>query len=685
MKKLGSKGNILLMLMIIFALALTGCSNEKEEAPKEEMPKEETPQPTKKPVNPNVLNLSDYKYYGESDAEDVYLLAEYLANGGAQTINYSEILNVSEDNILVRCTMTSHMGVDEEGISQAEIVHRFLLINKNSMMIDKEITLPDGYDITDKKNIFVASSYVESEGIIYNNQLEIIGEYCIENVENVCVSETGESAYYVRDRELYKYDIKTKESAQIPINKDCEPISVSEVTTADGVDYLAVEAVFSDTLVYVAVVNAQTGEVVYVEDSYLYSSVDNNVYYIRESETEWIVALNDKTQWKYYLEEQDIEVRCLILDNGDIAFSYIEEDGTVIELFDGETGSLIGVQKIKTPYEKIEEDDGCAEDPFPEAYLSDTPQYIDENTLMITIEYIGDGVKYYIWNLGSSQGEGLVKSQRYEMGDNPSREVDGTNYMPRELSADLLPLKERTDKLEEKYGLEIYIGEECDRYAGGYSVNPWLNYYKVEDSIDVIERALEKYPIGFFGQFKVEHIEGVSLYLAGYMEGIEEGTLAGVGGFKILKDSRICIYLNCSEFGNLETKFHHEVAHGIDEIILWSNSLLSNEKWEKLNPKTDMYTLTYDEFGYSENNIYVYVDNREDAIVKDTYFVDSYSMTYPTEDRARIFENVMTNEMYSVDFDEAPHLKAKLNYYADCIRATFDTTDWGEVGWEAYK
>ena len=471
MKKLLSKGNALLMLMIVFVFALTACNNEKatkdSEKEDDKVKVEETAQPTKEPINPNVLNLSNYKYYGKSDTEDVYLLAEYQANGESQDINYSEILNVSDDNYLVRCTMGAGIGVDEEGLSQSEIVHKFFLINKDSMKIEKEITLPEGYDITDKKNIFVASSYMDGKGVIYNNQLELIGEYDIKNVETVCVSENGESAYYVKNRVLYKYDIKTKESTQININKDFELSSVNEVVTADGGDYLTVEAVFSDTLIYVAIINAQTGEVMYVEDSYLYSIVDNNVYYMRESEKEWIVALNDKTQWKFYLEDQDIQVKCEILDNKDVAFWYTEDDTAVIELFDGETGTLIGVQKIKNPYKEAEKTDEYAGEFIPEAYLSDAPQYIDENTLMLTIEYIGKDVKYYIWNLKSSQSEGIIKSKRYEMGKNPSREINGTDYEQKELSSELLPLKTRTDELEEKYGIEIFIGEECGGYAGG--------------------------------------------------------------------------------------------------------------------------------------------------------------------------------------------------------------------------
>jgi hypothetical protein len=59
-------------------------------------------------------------------------------------------------------------------------------------------------------------------------------------------------------------------------------------------------------------------------------------------------------------------------------------------------------------------------------------------------------------------------------------------------------------------------------------------------------------------------------------------------------------------------------------------------------------------------------------------------LSYPTEDRARIFESVMC-DYYDIDFNKAPRIKAKLNYYADAIREAFDTTGWEEMPWEVYQ
>jgi len=64
----------------------------------------------------------------------------------------------------------------------------------------------------------------------------------------------------------------------------------------------------------------------------------------------------------------------------------------------------------------------------------------------------------------------------------------------------------------------------------------------------------------------------------------------------------------------------------------------------------------------------------------DKYFISSYACTYPTEDRATVWEQSMVGNDYP--FRNKP-LREKLEYYSRCIRDCFDTTGWPEVlPWE---
>ena len=107
--------------------------------------------------------------------------------------------------------------------------------------------------------------------------------------------------------------------------------------------------------------------------------------------------------------------------------------------------------------------------------------------------------------------------------------------------------------------------------------------------------------------------------------------------------------------------------------------MFHDDKWNSFNPSADMYTYTYADYGFSKYQKYTY-----DRDVDGAYFVDGYAMTYPSEDRARLFESVMSDELFDIDFEDAPKLREKLNFYAKCIRQVFDTTGWEDIPWEAY-
>ena len=63
------------------------------------------------------------------------------------------------------------------------------------------------------------------------------------------------------------------------------------------------------------------------------------------------------------------------------------------------------------------------------------------------------------------------------------------------------------------------------------------------------------------------------------------------------------------------------------------------------------------------------------------YFDREYALTFPTEDRATLMAAAMINN--DLEFAPGSGRRAKLQYYADCIRDCFDTTGWPEIApWE---
>ena len=242
-------------------------------------------------------------------------------------------------------------------------------------------------------------------------------------------------------------------------------------------------------------------------------------------------------------------------------------------------------------------------------------------------------------------------------------------------------------QLEDKYDVEIFMSDEVIGYCSTYFCEAENDHLTTENALKLLEAGLAKYPDGFFSQLKSEatgYTKGVYFYLAGTLRGMGENTLTTAGGFKYCDGDCIKIYMDINDMSD-DSTIHHELSHAIDSQLEALGLGINDNDWNKLNPSTDYheapYTYSYDIWGYEDYKPYiVYWDEDKSK----TYFIDDYSMTYPTEDRARLMENVMRENAW-LDYSEYPNLRKKLNYFAKRIRQGFDTTGWPEkTFWEKY-
>ncbi len=202
--------------------------------------------------------------------------------------------------------------------------------------------------------------------------------------------------------------------------------------------------------------------------------------------------------------------------------------------------------------------------------------------------------------------------------------------------------------------------------------------------MDILDEELSKYPEGFVGQIGYGNYDTIHFYIAADLIGISSETLNTAGGFQLEIGNESVIVVDFTYFTVARTTIHHELGHCIDDTLTY-NGYMDENIWNSYNPLSvtggSIYTDTYDLYGNYGDEIYAYGSNGEDCA--NSYFVDTYSMTYPSEDRAKIWENIMSDEKY-VYWEKTPHLTAKLNYYAECIRQNFDSTGWNDVRWEKY-
>ena len=236
-------------------------------------------------------------------------------------------------------------------------------------------------------------------------------------------------------------------------------------------------------------------------------------------------------------------------------------------------------------------------------------------------------------------------------------------------------LYERAEALSERFGVEIRIPEQSQLAYSHYDAYALTDLEFVRSALDILEETLSLYPEGFFRQLGYGTVEKVRIELVGGLA-VKDGVAldpGSINGFSQKQDTYHLLVLN-GYFANTATLFH-EFTHIIDARLEWDaqnrqDALFDELEWHKLQPEGFFYASSY-------VNVHEYLYGFLDS----DYFSNGYSLTYPTEDRATMMELALANN--PGDFAPGTGRRAKLQYYAECIRDSFDTTGWPAVTlWE---
>lgn len=242
-------------------------------------------------------------------------------------------------------------------------------------------------------------------------------------------------------------------------------------------------------------------------------------------------------------------------------------------------------------------------------------------------------------------------------------------------------LFDKAKSLSEKYGVEILIADQCDTVFPDHRADLLLEEADIAQALDTVDYVLGRYPEGFFEQLKHNTYKEIEIQLLGILEkDYSEGDITYVsGGFvnssytgKLLMalDARP-MDLDDEINPLLEGTMYHEFSHIIDKRLEFDgkyreDASYTEEGWLNLNPE-----------GFEYNDSYYGTLDPQYA----GYFVDHYACTNSTEDRARIMESAMWNDV-SV-FEGKEGLTEKLRYYSEGIRDSFDVTGWPKIlPWE---
>lgn len=237
-----------------------------------------------------------------------------------------------------------------------------------------------------------------------------------------------------------------------------------------------------------------------------------------------------------------------------------------------------------------------------------------------------------------------------------------------QLDGALEAVRQQADALEEKYDIEVQIAQQTElscRYAG-YSCATVTDPEVIRAALDTLDRELGKYPEGFFGVFRNGAGEGgVCFSLTGEVS----GTLPMVGFSRLIRDSYV-LGLDITSI-SLPQTIHHEIWHGVETRL--STDTFDTAAWAACNPSGFRYYGSYDA-GYEKLTGWTW----SHGDVANTYFVDPYARINGREDRARLWEMVMSID--ATRLMEAGAMEQKLSIMVGAMEQVFP----GDGLWDTY-
>ena len=228
-------------------------------------------------------------------------------------------------------------------------------------------------------------------------------------------------------------------------------------------------------------------------------------------------------------------------------------------------------------------------------------------------------------------------------------------------------------ELGEQYGITVLLFDEAAACAPwDYAFTAEYRVDKTNWALEDLKATLEAFPEGFLTKLRQDW-EDLTVCIVDTIQGTaESGSLDSAEGLQFQNGSHFYIALAPKEEDSLKHTLFHEFSHLIDNRVLTKTGAYDN--WNDLNPQDFAYSLDLN----ADMTPYKALLTGPDRV-----FIDNYAMTFPAEDRARIFECACTSGNEE-DF-VSPILQAKLQRICTGIRQAFDLEDAPErFLWEQY-
>lgn len=224
--------------------------------------------------------------------------------------------------------------------------------------------------------------------------------------------------------------------------------------------------------------------------------------------------------------------------------------------------------------------------------------------------------------------------------------------------------KQLASSLRDLYSIDLVFDGRDMIIPQEYSFETEHKVRAIETSIASLENILFKFPNGFF-ELLAQSMEDDTLYIQ-LVRSISDQP----GSLQNWNDGNSYITL---EIGmSMELSFYYALYHTMESFLFANSGYLDN--WNTHNPGNFEYLYNYSGYESLNDSKYLTEEHRT--------FIDAYSMTYPTEDRAKIFAYAMMEG--NEDLFSTKMMQGKLSLLCTAIRDAFNLNQDTKLPWEMY-
>ena len=513
------------------------------------------------------------------------------------TNDYEKILSMKEDKNYIYVLILKET---KEAIKEYKLIKLDLELSN----IEREVN----FNTTEinEPSIIIKDNYVR---VISNNSVNIHkfdkSLKLISRLEKDINSydlygEYNEKTLFVKDNKIYIGD-KLYDEVLSSCNKATSIIYKDDSFIYFKNDELNISCVYN--------INKKTTD--YLDNSII-ERINNG--YMLYNNKDNIIRIKKENEEKYYLSSIEETSYLKINDNGTKLITFDNEIDE-LKIYDLEKNKIIN--KIKLDLKN--------EDFVSLFILNDLAYVVITNSISYDL---------YVWNYK----ENILNENMISHSDSKSK-ID--SY-------------ELATKMNDKFDVNIFIYEKGVRYFQDFYALPSYNDDLTYDRLNKTYDILNYFNKEFFDEFNKNN-NGIEIYLTGKVAPSDLKTqIENPSAYSLVMNNTyiIAIDINTNDYSRT---LCHELMHAIENNMyyLYDNKKLENKpfiNWNQYNPKNFKY-----------NNSYVEETNDKYTISsgKDIYFIDSYSHTFQSEDRARVFEQFCTEDNI---FDKYPNIRKKAEY-----------------------